>query len=62
MLKMRSYVFQTTQSDYLKYNGTHVDIIRPLNEQEADIADVGRMYKVRFCDGFIGDAFEDELT
>lgn len=63
MLKMnRSYVFNTTQSDFLKYNGTEVNVIRPLTEAEADIADVGNMYKVRFVDGFISDVFEDELS
>ena len=63
MLKMnRNYVFNTTQSDFLKYNGTEVHAIRPLTEAEADIADVGNMYKVRFVDGFISDVFEDELS
>ena len=62
MFKMnRSYTFNTTQSDLLKFNGTEVYIIRPLTEAEADIADVGNMYKVRFVDGFVRDVFEDEL-
>lgn len=42
--------------------GQVVDVLRPLTEAEADIADVGKMYKVRFPDGFETDAFEDELS
>ena len=55
-------IFNTTDSELKKYNGTEVEIIRPLTEDEADIADVGNMYKVRFYDGYERDAFEDELS
>lgn len=55
-------IFNTTDSELEKYNGTEVEIIRPLTEKECDIADVGNMYKVRFYDGYERDAFEDELN
>ena len=44
-----------------KYNGTVVEIIRPLTDTECDIEDVGNMYKARFFDGYERDVFEDEL-
>ena len=55
-------VFNSTQSDLILRNGQTVDVLRPLTTQECDISDVGNMYKIRFSDGFITDAFEDELT
>ena len=55
-------VFNTTESGLVKYNGTEVEVIRPLTEKECDIAEVGMMYRVRFHDGCINDAFEDELS
>ena len=55
-------IFNTTDSELKKYNGTEVEVIRPLTEKECDIADVGNMYKVRFFDGYERDAFEDELA
>ena len=36
-------------------------IIRPLTSNEADLFEVGNMYKIVFEDGFETDAFEDEL-
>ena len=56
------YMFNTVQSDLIKYNNTKVRIIRPLTEAEADLEDVGPMYKVQYHDGYIGDVFEDELS
>lgn len=41
--------------------GQVVKVLRELTDREADIADVGRMFHVRFADGFETDAFEDEL-
>ena len=43
-------------------SGQLVSVIRPLTFKEADIDDVGAMYKIRFSDGYTCDAFEDELT
>lgn len=42
--------------------GQTVVMLRELTEKEADIADVGRMFRIRFEDGFETDAFEDELV
>ena len=54
-------VFNTTQSDLMKYNGTEVEIGDELTDAERD-PEVGRMWHVKFYDGYTGDAFEDELT
>ncbi len=56
------YIFNTTDSDFSMYNGTKVEIIRLLTNTEADISDVGNMYKARFNDGTERDVFEDELS
>lgn len=58
----KKYIFNTTDSELRKYNGTEVEVIRPLTEDEVDVFDVGNMYKVRFSDGYERDAFEDELS
>lgn len=42
--------------------GQSVIVLRELTEQEADIADVGKMFRIRFEDRFETDAFADELT
>ena len=55
-------IFNTTDTKLKKYNGTEVEIIRPLVDKECDIEDVGRMYKAKFCDGKEYDVFEDELS
>jgi hypothetical protein len=53
--------FETTQSNLLKYNGQDFKVLRQLDETEADISDVGNMFEIQFNDGFITDAFEDEI-
>lgn len=55
-------IFNTSDSELKKYNGTKVEVIRSLTEKECDITDVGNMYKVRFWDGYEYDVFEDELS
>lgn len=57
-----AYIFDTVDTELLKYNGQVANVIRPLTEDEADICEVGNMYKIRFADGYETDAFEDELT
>lgn len=42
-------------------SGQTVTVLRALTEDEADIADVGKMYRIRFEDGYETDAFADEL-
>ena len=58
---MAKYIFNTIDTELKQYNGTEVEVIRPLTENEADIFDVGNMYKVKFYDGYVSDVFEDEL-
>lgn len=41
--------------------GQEVTILKELTEDECDIAEVGKMYRVRFYDGFQTDVFIDEL-
>lgn len=53
-------VFNTTQSDLIKYNGTLVDVGEELTDKERD-PEVGRMFHITFHDGVKSDAFEDEL-
>ena len=57
-----TYKFSTTQSDLLQHNGKDVKVIRALTDQEADLSDVGPMYKVATSDGSMLDVFEDELS
>lgn len=57
-------MFTSTNSD-AKRNGkvnVKVEIVRPLTDLEADLDEVGKMYKIRFTDGHIEDAFVDELS
>lgn len=53
-------IFTTTQSDLLKYNGYVVQVRKELGDNERD-PEVGRMWNIRFPDGVMIDAFEDEL-
>ena len=57
----KKYKFNTTDTELQKYNGTTIEVIRPLTEKECDINDVGNMYKAKFNDGCERDVFEDEL-
>lgn len=41
---------------------SEVEVIRELTKDECDIDEVGKMYHIKFADGFETDAFEDELT
>lgn len=50
--------YSTTQEGKRNVKAT---VIRLLTEQEADIDDVGPMFKIRLEDGSEQDAFEDEL-
>ncbi|MEC3269820.1 hypothetical protein [Bacillus thuringiensis] len=54
--------FKTTQSDLLKHNGKSFTVLRMLTVEEADIEDVGRIYKIQLSSGEILDAFEDEIV
>lgn len=54
-------IFNTTQSDLTKYNGTEVEVGTELTDAERD-PEVGRMFHITFFDGKKEDAFEDELS
>lgn len=58
------FIFDTHggDSELNSRSGQIVTVLRELTEQEADIADVGEMFRIRFEDGFETDAFADELT
>lgn len=58
----KKYVFNTAYSELKKYNGTKVNVVRPLTDNECDIEDVGNMYRVQCEDGAEIDIFEDELS
>jgi len=57
------FIFDThgEDADYNKYSGQKVKVLRALTESEADLMDIGMMYKVQLPDGQVIDAFEDEL-
>lgn len=42
-------------------SGEKAVILKELTEDECDIEEVGRMYRIRFSENFEVDAFEDEL-
>lgn len=50
------------EHELLAHSGQRCVVMRPLTEEEADISDVGPMYRVRFEDGFEADAYDDELS
>ena len=54
-------LFRSTDRDHAKYDG-EVEVIRPLTAKEADIHNVGKMFKCRARNGDTFDAFTDELT
>ena len=54
--------FRTTDSSLIQYDNTVVEVLGELDESKYDKFDVGSMYRVRFCDGTEGQAFEDELS
>lgn len=53
--------FCTVQSDLLKHNGKTFTILREITGEEADLFDVGKMYKIQLSSGEIVRAFEDEI-
>ena len=59
MLKM--FNSHSADSELTKYDNCPCEIQRELTKEEADIDDVGKMYHVRFMDGYETYVFEDEL-
>ena len=60
---IKKVIFDTHGGDSELNNrsGEVVEVFRALTSDEADLDEVGPMYKVRFADGFETDVFEDEL-
>lgn len=59
---MKKYIFNTTQSDLICYNGLSAVILSELDEKEYDKEDVGQMYNIELENGEKLQAFDDELT
>lgn len=59
MLKM--FNSHGTDRELKKYDACLCEIQGELSEDAVDIDDVGKMYHVKFADGYETDAFEDEL-
>ena len=57
------FIYNSHNADTLRNHltGQEVEVIRPLTEEEADIEEVGMMYKCKFADGLVREVFEDEL-
>jgi len=54
-------LFDTTQTDLLKYNGQTFSILRELEVGKEIDREVAPMFEVKFNDGFITAAYADEL-
>lgn len=61
MIKGKAYIFNTIQSDLVKYNGCRVEVLKKLSNDEVDTEDVGKMYEIRIDDETTVQAFADEL-
>jgi hypothetical protein len=53
---MKKKLFETSQSDLLKYNGQDFVVIRPLEAGKEYDEEVGEMFEIQFSDGFKTDA------
>lgn len=58
---MNTKIFTSTIQRLSIYNGP-ITVLRPLTKDEADIDEVGPMYRCKAEDGTEFDAFEDELA
>lgn len=54
--------FMTVDTDLASRSGSVCIIVRRLTDDEADLNETGPMYAIRFADGAVAHAFEDELT
>lgn len=59
-LKHKRESFSTIQSNLMKYNGKSFNVICSLPSREVDI-EVAPMFKIQFKDGFLTDAYMDEI-
>ena len=53
-------IFHTSDPIFKNNNGKEVAVLRQMTRDETDI-EFGKMYKVRFFDGLVLEAFDDEL-
>lgn len=60
--KYKIFDSKGADSELAKYDGCLCEITRELTEEEADINEVGKMYHIKFIDGYETDAFADELS
>lgn len=58
----KNLAHEDLKRELIAHDGQKVRVLRPLSTEEADLFDVGPMYKVRFEDGYETDVFGDELT
>ena len=58
---MKVFDCEGTDSELTKYDGCLCEVERELTKDESDIDEVGKMYHIKFMDGYETDAFEDEL-
>lgn len=56
----QNVVFNSTEAG--KKQGVSATIVRPLDNTEADIEEVGPMYKIKLDNHSVVDAFIDELV
>ena len=54
--------FRTIFSALRHRDGSPVQVLRPLTDDEADLEETGPMYLVQFSDGQTACVFADELT
>ena len=59
--KVTKKPFETNQSDLIKYNGQNFVILRELEVGEEIDLEVAPMVKIQFDDGYVTDAFCDEV-
>lgn len=57
-----TYDSHKADSELTDRDGETVEVLKVLTKEEADVDEVGPMYKIRFDDGFETDAFQDELN
>lgn len=56
-------IFNTVDTELLKYDGETVEVVRELTDEEFYREETNpQMYKIKFSDGVTHDAFQDELT
>lgn len=63
-MKTKARTFRPNDPSLRQYNGAVFSVLRPLTLRESREtygSDAGKMYKIKFPDGKVYDAFEDEV-